>query len=150
MDDTKKCTRCQVEKPRSEFYRHVRRADGLSSSCKECEQQYKKKSHVREANRLYYHHNPAYKADVKRRAKIHDETHIEQRRAHKRVYWALVYGKLIRPDACSRCGDDKRRIEGHHPDHSKPLDVIWLCTPCHRIADGVTTLHPPQKETSNV
>lgn len=40
-------------------------------------------------------------------------------------------GILIRPKTCSRCGLTKG-IEGHHPNYSKPLDVIWLCCACHR------------------
>jgi len=39
--------------------------------------------------------------------------------------------KIIRPGKCSRC-ERERQIEAHHEDYSKPLDVIFLCTRCHR------------------
>ena len=39
---------------------------------------------------------------------------------------------------CSKCGRSDVRIIGHHPDYSKPHDVIPLCDSCHcRVhADG--------------
>lgn len=43
---------------------------------------------------------------------------------------ALQSGKLIRPDNCSKCGVTGK-IDGHHEDYSKPLEVIWLCKICH-------------------
>lgn len=30
---------------------------------------------------------------------------------------------------CRDCG--AKKSEMHHPDYSKPLDVVWLCKPCH-------------------
>ena len=67
-------------------------------------------------------------------------------RAHARrlVQIAVAKGTLTRPDSCQRCGgspppasrrDGSARypIQGHHEDYSKPLEVIWLCTPCHKL-----------------
>lgn len=51
--------------------------------------------------------------------------------ARLRVYDATSRGRLIRPSVCSRCGEGCRP-EGHHKDYSRPLDVEWLCPPCHR------------------
>lgn len=31
---------------------------------------------------------------------------------------------------CQRCGSAEH-ITMHHPDYSKPLEVQWLCQPCH-------------------
>lgn len=53
----------------------------------------------------------------------------EKARAHDIVKRAKRSGKLI-PKDCEHCGD-KEKIQAHHEDYSKPLEVIWLCIPCH-------------------
>jgi hypothetical protein len=40
-------------------------------------------------------------------------------------------GRIIPPSSCENCGAAKP--EAHHEDYSKPLDVKWLCRPCHGI-----------------
>lgn len=53
-----------------------------------------------------------------------------RRRAGRAVRKAIKKGLIIRPNVCSDCGCEAR-VEGHHSDYSKPLDVIWLCPKCH-------------------
>jgi hypothetical protein len=43
---------------------------------------------------------------------------------------ALRRGKIVKPFSCAKCGSVDR-LDGHHSDYSKPLDVVWLCRPCH-------------------
>lgn len=43
---------------------------------------------------------------------------------------ALKFGRLVRPNRCMMCTQDKRS-EAHHDDYSKPLVVRWLCKQCH-------------------
>jgi hypothetical protein len=57
------------------------------------------------------------------------------RRAHWKVKAALRAGQLVRPSACSHCGRNEKHIDAHHPDHTKPLEVVWLCRSCHRDFD---------------
>lgn len=35
----------------------------------------------------------------------------------------------IKRQPCESCGAEL--AEKHHPDYTKPYDVIWLCRPCH-------------------
>ena len=37
---------------------------------------------------------------------------------------------LLQPQPCSVCGEAK--AEAHHPDYERPLQVVWLCRPCHK------------------
>lgn len=37
-------------------------------------------------------------------------------------------GKLL-PEPCRFCGSESSQM--HHPDYAKPLDVVWVCKPCH-------------------
>ena len=57
----------------------------------------------------------------------------EKHRARKAVSYAVRHGNLVQPDCCERCGEAAERIEGHHDDYSKPLDVRWFCPPCHSV-----------------
>ena len=59
-----------------------------------------------------------------------NKRHPEHFRARYAFTNALRAGKLTKPDACSKCGK-AGRIHGHHPDYSKPLEVVWLCHSCH-------------------
>lgn len=127
----KTCFKCGKTKPLSEFYTHPETADGHLGKCKECT-----------------------KKDVKSRRESHPEADLVTRiktcakkptreNAHKAVDAALRAGRLKRPHFCSGCGctDAERRIEAHHYDYSKPLDIIWLCTPCHRRMDAQRRIH---------
>lgn len=58
----------------------------------------------------------------------------EKARAHDVVKNALEKGILVRPESCQRCGVPCHP-HGHHFDYSKPLDVLFVCRPCHRIVD---------------
>lgn len=42
---------------------------------------------------------------------------------------AIKAGKLIK-QPCEQCGNVK--VQAHHRDYDKPLDVMWLCATCHR------------------
>lgn len=58
-------------------------------------------------------------------------------RTHDILEHAIKVGAVTRPDQCDSCGtsgrlsDDRTTIQAHHPDYNKPLDVMWLCQPCH-------------------
>lgn len=53
------------------------------------------------------------------------------------VTHAIESGRLLRGD-CEVGVDCEGRIEAHHDDYSRPLDVRWLCRKHHRIEDGQT------------
>lgn len=57
-----------------------------------------------------------------------------KRWARKTMERAIITGFLTRPLACEQCHRDAP-VEGHHEDYNRPLDVNWLCVPCHATAD---------------
>ena len=59
----------------------------------------------------------------------------EKRAAHIKKGNAVRDGKILPVSVCSKCGVDGR-IEAHHPDYTKPLDVVWLCRSCHLAEHG--------------
>jgi len=50
---------------------------------------------------------------------------------HKLVMFAVKLGLLKRSPTCEEC-KIQGKMEGHHEDYSKPLEVIWLCKACHK------------------
>lgn len=64
--------------------------------------------------------------------------HTASDRAQNQLEVALRDGLIQRPDRCERCGnqpppfkDGRSAIQAHHPDYNKPMEVMWLCQPCH-------------------
>lgn len=140
-EQMKKCPVCGREKPLSEFNKNRRNKDGRHDRCRKCSSEYNKKR---------YRENPERdKSNVRRyREENLDrvfETRIKmcaknpsKKNAREAVNLAVQLGKIKRPSVCSGCGcsDREHRIEAHHHDYSKPLDVVWLCTVCHRAMDA--------------
>jgi hypothetical protein len=58
------------------------------------------------------------------------------RRSQKLVQYAVANGSLA-PQPCESCGatgylsNGRRRVDAHHDDYTQPLNVRWLCQPCH-------------------
>jgi transposase-like protein len=54
-------------------------------------------------------------------------------RAQNIVELAIQKRILVRPELCQNCKGrgNSRGIHAHHHDYNKPLDVMWLCQPCH-------------------
>ena len=85
-----------------------------------------------------------WKAKHPERIREHDRRHeakrtanpryTEARRVHSLTHYYLKTGKLIRPDQCEECGV-ACKPDAAHVDYSRPLEVRWLCRPCHYAWD---------------
>lgn len=65
------------------------------------------------------------------RQSINQAIHAHKAKARREVAIALKSGKLVKPDRCINCQVFTATLEAHHPDHYKPLEVVWLCRKCH-------------------
>jgi len=65
---------------------------------------------------------------VRAAARRWGESNPDKKAAHLAVRNAITRGELVRLP-CSVCGAGD--AHAHHPDHSKPLDVMWLCREHH-------------------
>lgn len=53
-------------------------------------------------------------------------------RARDLVKKKIRRGTMRRAAVCEVCGKRHPRIEIHHRDYERPLDVVQACRPCHR------------------
>jgi len=103
----KKCKTCQtpIEKP---------------SYCTTCKAEYQRKWQLA---------HPGYQTEAKKRWMAKNK---ERALSRERYRYALRFGKIQR-GPCEVCGTTEK-VEGHHEDYTRPLDVRWLCKEHHRQA----------------
>ena len=150
----KTCFKCHTEKPITDFYKHPAMGDGHLGKCIECtkadtaERERRKRldpewvmmerARCREKQiRRYNAMTPEERLELSRKAratsKAWDKVNRYKKRAHLKLRRAIRSGAVTKPSLCSECGAGDTEIHGHHEDYSNPLEVVWLCGPCHGV-----------------
>jgi len=139
-----KCKVCGATEKSAEFYK------GVNTRCKECHKEAVRINRRENVDRYRAYDAKRFKEDprVIARHKRYQKTdagkaslqasrqkwvddNSEKRAAHVILGNRVRDSKVIKPDHCSRCGKSGCRIDGHHHDYARPLDVVWLCRQCH-------------------
>lgn len=154
---TKSCIRCGSIKPYTldYFVKSTQHKSGLTSACRTCcsaavaASRSKKRELYNERDRLRHAANRNAILERKRvdytnnkekyaaRRKANKIKYPEREAARKKLHQALISGLVMKWPACAAPNCDSNSVEAHHPDYSKPLDVVWLCKGCHRKAHAV-------------
>jgi hypothetical protein len=132
--ELKHCFKCDTDKPRSDFYTHPQMADGLLGKCKECTKRDTRIHYEVSGGRKEYEQTRSQTSQRKeylsQASRKHRERNPERYKARTAVSNALRDGRLIK-EPCFYCNGTER-VQAHHHDYSKPLDVKWVCFKCHR------------------
>lgn len=130
----KTCIECGETLGLDSFYAHPRMADGHLNKCKECIKKYSRKHY-----QLNIEHYSKYDQlrtklpDRLEKKKIYRrnyrDNNPEKYRAHMLVASAIRSGQIDKKP-CEICGATK--VEAHHDDYTKPLNVKWFCFRHHR------------------
>lgn len=130
----KQCFKCKETKPIDAFYKHPQMADGHLGKCKECAKTDVRAHYERIGGNAAYERKrfqrPERKVAVARYMRAMRERDPIKFKARNAVSNAVRDGKLIR-QPCQKCASTVR-VQAHHHDYNKPLDVEWLCFKCHR------------------
>jgi hypothetical protein len=130
----KECFKCKVTKPLLDFYKHPKMFDGHVNKCKECNKNDVMEHRLKHLEKLRQYDRNRGKNPDRRKAnteitKIWRSEDRRRQKAHNAVSGAIKKGILIR-EPCCRCNETKSLA--HHEDYDRPLDVMWLCQPCHK------------------
>jgi hypothetical protein len=105
--------------------------DGLLGKCKECTRVDVRENYAKRREQ-YLEYERGRSRTPERRAgiRLSQVKWSDRHRARRLLQGAVARGEIVRPKECQECGVGGR-IDGHHPDYTKPLDVMWLCRRCH-------------------
>ncbi|MGC1177023.1 MAG: hypothetical protein WA843_03035 [Candidatus Saccharimonadales bacterium] len=140
------CTVCKVLKPITDFNKSSKGKDGYNAQCSKCKYAKTGRKNFLENKEKCYANaakwNKANREIVNKRTRERyafdkssiverDRRHAEKKKAQHLLQTYVQRGKILKPSICSICNCESKRIEGHHADYSKPLEVIWVCSSCH-------------------
>lgn len=130
----KRCRICGRNKVLGAYHIRNSRTGCRRTECKKCWYKAVRANVLKspERNREYQRNwakTPKGRVCAGKSARNFDRNHPEKRRAYAIVQNALKTGRLTK-EPCVYC--KSKRVEAHHTDYSKPLEVKWVCFPCHR------------------
>jgi len=155
---TKLCSKCKTTKDFTNFGNHRKTRDGKDSWCKDCKREdHRLRNRTPERKAYNKRYNQSAKAKEQRK-EYYQRPEVKKRCAEKQREYSknpllrmkhearwqvsrkIVTGVLVRPEICSLC-EKPGKIESHHPDYYKPLDIIWVCKLCHQqLTDATNAL----------
>ena len=129
------CFKCGTKKPLTEFYKHPQMADGHLNKCKECNKLDSKKDYRNNIDEKIAYDKKRNATQERRDAarekqRKHRAENPLKYKARTAVGNAIRDGRLKRKP-CVYC-ESEERVQAHHKDYSKPLEVVWVCFKCHR------------------
>ncbi len=142
----KTCRNCHVNKPISEFYKHVAMKDGHLNKCIHCVKAREKNYRLNNLERVRAYdrargslpHRSAARAEYQKTEKGSDAAakakeawrlrNMDRSAAQHLARRAVLSGSLIRQE-CFICGQE---AEMHHSAYDYPLAVTWLCDKHHK------------------
>lgn len=118
----KVCAECGENKPLTEYWKNKRSKnypDGHWYICRICMSRTMRPRIRKEQNRKRCG-NTSVRDPIKSKANYLLKLYVKK-------------GRIKKPNRCQCCGQEfpLGKIHGHHPDYSKPLEVLWLCHKCH-------------------
>lgn len=136
----KQCFKCGETKDIDAFYPHPKMADGHLNKCKECTKQDGQLNRRENPLRIHLYEKQRGQRPERKQAQ---KSCSRERKFREPVKYAanVAVGNAIRDGRlvkkpCEICGTTER-VEAHHDDYSRPLDVRWLCFFHHRtVAHG--------------
>ena len=139
----KTCFKCGNSQPLSSFYKHPRMADGHLNKCKSCAKQDTHESrHVKHRDRVLAYDRQRAKTPerIAHRAAVVSSwgaAHPDRRKAQSALARAVRTGCVLKWPVCAMPDCCSTKPVAHHPDYSRPLDVVWLCQAHHKQAHTI-------------
>ncbi len=151
---TKICKECGLVKKADCFSNHLLCQDGKLAKCKQCLNEINKKMSAKKRKRLrqlqkewreiHKDYLKEYHRDYQKKNKKacskwrqkHREKFPEREKARQLVS-RLINGGYLFPEPCMIPGCNSiEHIQSHHPDYTRPLEVVWLCRNHHYAVDN--------------
>jgi hypothetical protein len=117
----KYCWTCKEEKPLEAFNVDRSRKSGLNNRCRKCCATHGKEYYSKIKD------TPEYRERKRKSSAEYIRQNPERQKARE------LAGKNDMKPNCEWCSATEK-LHRHHPDYSKPLEVVTLCVPCHEKA----------------
>lgn len=131
----RKCIKCRKTKETTDYYKMS--SGRLRKKCKSCytnqvlNWQKKLPPNTLRGYIKKYSQTPKGKRAINQASRIASKKFPEKWKARSELRYAVKIGLIKKLNFCQLC-EKIKPLQGHHPDYAKPLEVLWLCSGCHK------------------